>query len=215
MPTAPSAQRQRSMLLMSLAHQPPEPLWRRARGLIANNRVAICLSLVLTLVLGELALGSKPHRVTDLGNPWVGAGALLALCSLGLRSWGAGVLCKNQSRARTGPYRYCRHPLYLANILGLAGFCALIGSLLAFAVFVALLAVFLCTIWQEEDYLTARLEWSRLNRAADSSAAAPNSPAAADRQRWSLAQWWQNREYRAILNFLLALILLALCSAWR
>ncbi len=47
----------------------------------------------------------------------------LPLITLGLaiRAWCSGYLAKNTELCTTGPYAYCRHPMYLANFIIVAG----------------------------------------------------------------------------------------------
>ena len=60
-----------------------------------------------------------------LGHPttlsfWIGMP--LVVLGTAVRMWAAGVIFKNQVLATTGPYAFVRHPLYVGNILVLAGF---------------------------------------------------------------------------------------------
>lgn len=49
-------------------------------------------------------------------------GLLLALAGLLVRLYASGYIRKNEALATTGPYSVVRHPLYLGNLLLLAGF---------------------------------------------------------------------------------------------
>lgn len=64
--------------------------------------------------------------VTVLGAPWNSAmfiaGAVLALLGAVIRLWASGHVKKNKELATDGPYAFVRHPLYVGNILSLAGF---------------------------------------------------------------------------------------------
>ncbi len=48
-------------------------------------------------------------------------GLPLVIVGLGLRTWASGYLAKNTSLCTAGPYAFCRHPMYLANLIILAG----------------------------------------------------------------------------------------------
>lgn len=56
------------------------------------------------------------------------AAAPLVLAGVGTRLWASGVIMKNRELATGGPYRYVRHPLYVGNILVLAGFVLASGT---------------------------------------------------------------------------------------
>jgi protein-S-isoprenylcysteine O-methyltransferase Ste14 len=50
------------------------------------------------------------------------AGMLAVVAGAAVRMWAAGIIFKNRVLATTGPYAYVRHPLYVGNVLLLAGF---------------------------------------------------------------------------------------------
>lgn len=49
-------------------------------------------------------------------------GTVIAALGIAIRMWAAGHVKKNKVLATDGPYAYVRHPLYVGNILLLAGF---------------------------------------------------------------------------------------------
>ncbi len=49
-------------------------------------------------------------------------GTVIAALGIAVRMWAAGHVKKNKVLATDGPYAYVRHPLYVGNILLLAGF---------------------------------------------------------------------------------------------
>jgi len=94
-----------------------------------------------------------------LGLPLVAVG-------LALRTWAAGHLAKNTRLCTTGPYGLCRHPMYLANLMILAGILAAgnnvymtaAGLLLTIAVYVFAIRreeALLCYLF-DEDYAQYR-----------------------------------------------------------
>ncbi|MCP1727160.1 protein-S-isoprenylcysteine O-methyltransferase Ste14 [Natronospira proteinivora] len=73
------------------------------------------LALAYILVLAVFADGQWPAFY------WVGFGT--ATVGMLIRLWASGHVKKNKELATDGPYAYVRHPLYVGNILLLAGFC--------------------------------------------------------------------------------------------
>jgi protein-S-isoprenylcysteine O-methyltransferase Ste14 len=95
------------------------------------------------------------------------AGAVIAFIGEAIRVWASGHVKKNKELATDGPYAYVRHPLYVGNILVVAGFS--LASMLWWA---PLLMIFLLlfyyppTIAYEDaklhDYFGEQWEaWSR------------------------------------------------------
>lgn len=56
------------------------------------------------------------------------AAAAPVLAGIGIRLWASGVITKNRQLATSGPYAHVRHPLYVGNILILAGFALASGN---------------------------------------------------------------------------------------
>ena len=82
-------------------------------------------------------------------------GAPLLLAGVALHVWSKGCLRRNAEVTTSGPYRFVRHPFYLANALIDAGIVAMSGWWLLAAVFPFWWwAVYLPTMRQEEAYLT-------------------------------------------------------------
>ena len=53
--------------------------------------------------------------------PEVLLGLPVIIIGLAIRTWAAGYLAKNTELCTAGPYAYCRHPMYLANIIIVIG----------------------------------------------------------------------------------------------
>ncbi|MGD0899554.1 MAG: isoprenylcysteine carboxylmethyltransferase family protein, partial [Thermoguttaceae bacterium] len=101
------------------------------------------------LVLFALARGAA--------TPWtIFAGTPLLLLGVALHFWTKGCLRQNRIVARGGPYRFVRHPFYLANAMIDAALCVMSGW---WVLWLALpfwwLAVYLPVIRGEERYLVA------------------------------------------------------------
>lgn len=137
----------------------------------------------------------------------------MVVCSAGLliRAWASGHLKKEKELATSGPYQYCRNPLYLGNfILGL-GMALGSGSLWVLAVFILYFLLFYpAVILREtrrmidlfpEKYEDYRKRVPLFFPAFRSSAATPS------KFRW--ARYMNNKEYRAIFGTLVFFLLLA------
>ncbi|MGA2035584.1 MAG: isoprenylcysteine carboxylmethyltransferase family protein [Thermoguttaceae bacterium] len=100
------------------------------------------------LVLIALVRGAATPRTIAAGVPLLLLGAALHL-------WAKGCLRQNRSVTRIGPYRFVRHPFYLANALIDAGIAVMSGWWVLQAVLPAWwLTVYLPVMRSEEDYLT-------------------------------------------------------------
>jgi hypothetical protein len=85
-----------------------------------------------------------------LGTPLVLLGALLHL-------WSQGCLSPPNELATGGPYRFIRHPFYLANALLDIGICIIAHNWLIYAVYPALFVVTCAwTIIRDEKYMAQR-----------------------------------------------------------
>lgn len=139
----------------------------------------------------------------------------VSMLGLFLRGWAAGHLAKNQQLAQSGPYAHTRNPLYIGTLLVACGLVLAGRSIVLAAVFAAVfLLVYLPVIELEEQHLRdlfpayddfARrvpVLWPRL------------TPAGGDR-RFEPALYVRNREYQALLGFLLGAGFLVGKLLWR
>jgi protein-S-isoprenylcysteine O-methyltransferase Ste14 len=128
----------------------------------------------------------------------------LAVSAVGeaLRIWAAGHLEKGREVTKSGPYRYTGHPLYLGSSLIAAGIAIATASVAVAALGAIYLGVtYVAAIRSEEAGLRAKFgrEYDdyRAGRATDDRA-------------FSLERALRNREHRAVVGLLVALMLLAL-----
>jgi len=141
------------------------------------------------------------------------AGLPVAAAGLALRAWAAGHLAKNERLAVSGPYAWCRNPLYVGTLLAAAGLAVAAREPWLAVLFAAVFGlVYLPAIELEEQHL-AKLFPEFADYAARVPLLAPLWPgrgtagatACATRQprgRFRWAQYWRNREYNALLGFL-------------
>jgi protein-S-isoprenylcysteine O-methyltransferase Ste14 len=173
----------------------PRPL----AGFLARRRVPLSTGLFALAVVWLLAAGPRPHSLAEWRQPAVAAAGLLLLAGLGLRSWAAGVLRKNRVLTTTGPYRLCRHPLYLGSLLLTAGFCLLIADVLTAALVAGpILVLFRLTVRREEEWLAWFYGDAWQSYARSVPALLPVGPLRLRGSRWSPALWLHNEEYRAV-----------------
>lgn len=142
---------------------------------------------------------------------WLGAGAVVVMFGLFLRGVASGHLQKNQELATSGPYAYCRNPLYLGSLVIAVGFAIAARSpWIAALLLIMLLAIYLPVIRSEEEFLTARFpEYAdyarRVPRLLPRLRSAPRND-----WRFSWDLYWKHREYNATLGAAAILAVLVL-----
>ena len=161
------------------------------------------------ILVATFAVFSRPNARSLL------AGIPVSVSGLALRAWASGHLLKDQRLATTGPYAFSRNPLYLGTLLVACGLVVDGRSWILAAVFAAVFFfVYLPVIELEEQHLSELFasyhEYARrvpklvgLRRGA--------SPA---QYRFSLRTYTDNREYQALLGFLLGLAFLIAMWLW-
>lgn len=171
-------------------------------GLLARLRVA--LGFVFGVLVFILA---KPTGMSLL------AGMSVAACGEAIRVWAAGHLHKAREVTVSGPYRWCPHPLYVGSTVmgvGLAISCASVPATVLIAVY--LVTTLTAAIKSEEAFL--RRTFGDQYDLYRSGIAAKRADARATRARFSLAQAIANREYRAAIGWLVAVLLLILKATY-
>src|SRR5258708_54701 len=121
------------------------------------NRGGLRFYLVLlALLAGTLFANSTTPRSILAGMP-------LLLLGVSLHTWAKGCLRQNRFVATIGPYRFVRHPFYLANALIDTGLVTMSGLLahsacwpLAIVLPVWWLAIYIPVIRGEERYLAEK-----------------------------------------------------------
>jgi protein-S-isoprenylcysteine O-methyltransferase Ste14 len=160
--------------------------------LLARFRVAlgwVCAPLVFIL--------ANPTKESIL------VGGLVGVVGEGIRIWAAGHLNKSREVTSSGPYVYFAHPLYVgSSIMGtglaLASANAIAAGLIAFYLVITLRAA----IKNEEAFLRRtfgdQYDLYKQQRAVDTN------------RRFSTSRALGNREYRALVGLMAAMLLLAL-----
>jgi len=140
----------------------------------------------------------------------LGLGALVALAGLGLRAWAAGHLRKNQQLATSGPYAHVRNPLYVGSLIVAAGF-GLAGSHLgvALALLAFFILVYLPVVEEEEGHIAKILEGFDDYRRRVPRFFPALTPQYAQPEAFDPSLYLKNREYEALIAFLIVMGVLA------
>ena len=164
---------------------------------IARFRVTLgFVSGVLVLVLAQPAGASLL------------AGTTVSACGEAIRIWAAGHLHKSREVTASGPYRWCAHPLYVGSSvmgLGLAISCASVPAAVLIA---AYLATTLTAAIKSEEAFLRRTFGEQYDLYRSGVEAKRRASGGARRRRFSLAQAIANREHRAVIGFVVAMLLL-------
>ncbi|MBV9612090.1 MAG: isoprenylcysteine carboxylmethyltransferase family protein [Acidobacteriaceae bacterium] len=160
------------------------------------------------LLLIAFAWLSAPCRTSLL------AGLAICFAGLLLRAWAAGHLTKDRQLATSGPYAHMRNPLYAGTLLVACGIAYASRSVwLALIFFVVFVFVYLPAIELEEQHLREIFP-SYETYAMRVPRFLPSGKWNAGRQVFSWARYRHNREYKALIGFLLAFAWL-LWKWWR
>lgn len=160
------------------------------------------------LMVAAFALFAHPDPAS------LAIGLPLSAAGLACRAWAAGHLAKDQRLATSGPYSFTRNPLYLGTLITALGLAAAARSLGLAVLFTALfLLVYLPAIELEEQHLTAILP-GYTDFAARVPLLIPRWPSQFGPDRFSAALYRKNREYQALLGWLLGALWLLARALW-
>ena len=139
-------------------------------------------------------------------------GCSIALLGIILRAWASGHLHKNQSMATSGAYAFTRNPLYLGSFIIGVGFCLVTRSYGITAVFVILFAAtYIPVMQQEKEYLRSAFGSDYVQYEAGVPLFFPRlAPPKYSPGQFSFHQYLANKEYKALLGYFVALLLLLL-----
>ena len=154
------------------------------------------------LLLGAFAWLSKPTPESLL------LGLPISVLGLLCRAWATGHLAKNQQLATGGPYAYIRNPLYVGTLTVAAGIVIASRNFWLAALFAAVfLLVYLPVIELEEQHLREIFP-NYGTYAGHVHRLVPLRKWQAGEAHFSWALYRKNEEYKALLGFLLAVVLL-------
>jgi len=148
------------------------------------------------------------------------AGALVGVVGLLVRALAAGHLHKQEMLTRSGPYAYTRNPLYLGSAILTLGAGVATYSWISAVILCGYFALFYSIVMRrEEGELRAQFgaafdEYAKaVPLFLPRPTAAVGSASGATPGSFSFAQYKKNREYRAVIGFLLLLVILLVI--WR
>ncbi|MBI3934210.1 MAG: isoprenylcysteine carboxylmethyltransferase family protein [Acidobacteria bacterium] len=146
-------------------------------------------------------------------------GVLVALAGLAVRAASAGHVQKNRRLATGGPYAYTRNPLYLGSVVAATGF-AIAGGRWWFCLLLALFfaAVYFPVMRSEQAHLTVLFgeEYAAYARAVPLLLPrwTPWRAPHAQPVRFDVRLYRNNREYEALLAFVVIVLLLWSKMLW-
>lgn len=139
----------------------------------------------------------------------VAVGCVVVVAGMAWRTWALGHIRKDETLCTTGPYSLVRHPLYLGNIVVLAGLLIICRNFLLAAVAVAVVtALYSAVIRAEEGFLEERFgdDWREYRKRVPALLPALRKPVGTMDWRLALVN-------RALLNWLLVGVVAALMAA--
>jgi protein-S-isoprenylcysteine O-methyltransferase Ste14 len=187
-----------------LDHGRPEGVRYLATLIAALARLRVALGWVFGVLV--LVLAQPTGRSLAIGMSIASAGEAI-------RIWASGHLYKSREVTSSGPYRFVGHPLYFGStVIGLGVAVACASVLVAVLIAVYLATTLTAAIKSEEAYL--RRTFGEQYDLYRSGIAARRASPGASRRRFSLRQAIANREYRAVVGLVLAILMLALKATY-
>ena len=168
-------------------------------------RLRVTLGFVFGVIVLALAEPTGRSLVIGLG---------VAAAGEALRVWASGHLNKAREVTASGPYRWVPHPLYVGSTvmgIGLAIACASVTAAVLIAFYLA--TTLAAAIKSEEAFLRRtfgdQYDLYREGQIARRAASARHPP-----RRFSAAQAIANREHRALVGFVVVVLLLILKATY-
>ncbi len=168
---------------------------------ISRWRVRAALIFIpFVVLLSEPTRGSMP------------VGIAVCLFGLGIRAWASGHLKKEKELTTSGPYRYCRNPLYLGNLILGFGIALASRSWWVLIIFVAYFLVFYPPVIKKERNRLGELfpgQYLEYKKRVPLFFPTGRHAPAGGNAKFSPALYRRNREYRALVGTLIFWLILA------
>jgi len=183
------------------------PDWySRLEAWFASHRIAATAPVALLLIV-----------MADPAPALLILGGVLVVAGESGRMWSSGHIDKNRALATAGPYAYTRNPLYVANLLLLAGFCLMSGSLwVAVLALLAFALIYRPVIREEAGYMEELFGESYRRWSLDVPLFFPRltpAPHAVGGFSWPLVI--KHREHKNAAAFLLGIFIFCAIYYWR
>lgn len=147
--------------------------------------------------------------VSALGEPGIViyfAGIPLIILGILVRLWASGHVKKNKVLATDGPYAYVRHPLYVGNILLLAGYSISSGLWWSYLLMAFLIYLYYPPTIKYEDSKLHKIfgtEWEKWRGATKALIPSLSPYPSEDKGDWSFAKSMRDNGEPIIVAFLL------------
>ena len=144
-------------------------------------------------------------------------GLAIGLVGLLTRVWAAGHLRKHQELTVSGPYRWTRNPLYLGSLIMGTGLCLASGIYWILLVFIPLfLLIYIPVMKKEEHELSSSTGNDYLEYKNLVPLLFPVIPSRMPAKPVSFSMDWfmRNREYNAVIGFVIIAVYLVIRIYW-
>ena len=146
---------------------------------------------------------------------WLVAGSVVAAAGEGLRVYASGIIAKDETLSRAGPYAYTRNPLYFGSFLMSLGLCVASGNVWVIAAFpLFFFPVYYATILREEDFLRGKFgdRFDEFRKSVPRFVPRPWPARGAGKADFAWTQVKHNKEYEGFCAA--AVILMILWAMW-
>lgn len=141
-------------------------------------------------------------------------GVAIAIVGEGVRVWAAGHLNKSLEVTSSGPYRWSAHPLYVGSSVMGVGLAVASGRVIVAVVIALYLGMTLTAAIKDEEAFLRRGFGDRYERYRRGDMARGGASGHDARRSFSLARAIANREHRALVGLVVAVLLLALKATY-
>jgi protein-S-isoprenylcysteine O-methyltransferase Ste14 len=187
----------------------------RVGDFLIDHRVRFSVAIFGSLFIFNVIMGILPGRLVGPGTIQGASALAIIFTGLALRSWAAGTCQKGKGLTTWGPYRWCRHPLYLGSLLIMAGFALLIPNVMNCAVVIGpVSAIYVLTIVREEQRLAVKYGAAWTAYAGSVPRFLPRSLPGITTGGWSRALWWRRGEYQLVSLTCASLLAFELWHFW-
>jgi hypothetical protein len=152
------------------------------------------------------------------------AGSIVALAGLAIRAWASGHLMKNEELAMSGPYAYTRNPLYLGTLLLGFGIALCTASWWFVCIFAAFYLIIYIPVMLAEARTLRELFPGQYQTYSDrvpllvpklrvhdlGVKVMETTNCDVPKRFFDLSLYLRHREYRALIGFLAAVVILVL-----